>query len=173
MPDDTALFADLARLAGLSRPAGQCFGLIWRVASPPCADQLCAASGLSRSNVSTALKELRLHGLIATARAPGDRKDYFSAPADPFEVLRLILAARLRQDLAPLRDRAAAAAGGGGPDAAVADSRMAALAAALDRIVLAGEALGVMPAATLERLLEGSAAASAGAPRKKKKKRKG
>lgn len=171
MPDDTALFADLARLAGLSRPAGQCFGLIWRVASPPCADQLCAASGLSRSNVSTAMKELRLHGLIATVRAPGDRKDYFTAPADPFEVLRLILAARLRQDLAPLRDRAAAAAGGDGP--AVADGRMAALAAALDRIVMAGEALGVMPAASLERMLAEPAAAPDGPPRKKKKKRKG
>ena len=63
------LFADVAQVFGLSRPAGQCFSAIWRAAAPPCADDLVAGLGLSRSNVSTALKELRGWGMISIVRA--------------------------------------------------------------------------------------------------------
>lgn len=163
------IFADLARLCGLSRPAGQCFSVIWRAAQPPSAVDLCAATGLSRSNVSTALKELRDHGLVAPARTPGDRKDYFTAPAEPWEIFRLILAARTRHDLAPIRDRIVRdGEDGDGEDG---DGRLPVLAAALDQLVAAGEALGAMAPAALGRLI---GAAAAGAPaKKKKKKRKG
>ena len=65
------LFADAAQVFGLSRPAGQCFSAIWRAAAPPCADDLVAGLGLSRSNVSTALKELRGWGMISIVRTPG------------------------------------------------------------------------------------------------------
>lgn len=164
MSDAALIFADLARICGLTRPAGQCFAAIWRAAQPPCADDLCAAAGLSRSNVSTALRELRDHGLIAAARAPGDRKDYFTAPHDPWDLLRLILAARTRHDLAPIRDRLALAGEEG-------DGRLPVLAAALDQLVAAGEALGAMAPDALGRLISG---AEPGAPiKKKKKKRKG
>ncbi len=97
----SSLFTDLAQKMGLSRPAGQCFAAIWRAAQAPCADDLVADLGLSRSNISTALKELRQWGLIDAARSPGDRKDYFQAPADPWAIARRILAERRRRDLAP------------------------------------------------------------------------
>jgi len=161
--ETASIFADLARICGLTRPAGQCFATIWRAAQPPCADDLCAATGLSRSNVSTALKELRGHGLIAAARAPGNRKDFFTAPHDPWDLLRLILAARTRHDLAPIRDRIAAIADG--------DGRLPALAATLDQLVAAGEALGAMAPDALGRLTGGAGAGVA--LKKKKKKRKG
>ena len=106
LPD---LFADVAQLFGLSRPAGQCFAAIWRAASAPCADDLVATLGLSRSNVSTALKELRGWNLIGLARAPGDRKDYFTAPIDPWDIFGRLMAARQRQVVAPILDRIVAA----------------------------------------------------------------
>ena len=99
------VFADVAVENGLSRPAGQCFSAIWRAAQAPCADDLVTGLGLSRSNISTALKDLRAWGLISIARTPGDRKEYFTAPTDPWEVMRLILAARQRQVIGPLLDR--------------------------------------------------------------------
>ena len=102
------VFADFAGRFGLSRPAGQCFAAIWRAAAAPCADDLVARLGLSRSNVSTALKELRLWGLVTVLRAPGDRKEYFAAPGDPWQILGLLLAERARRDIAPARDRLAA-----------------------------------------------------------------
>ncbi len=107
MPALPVIFGDFAAMFGLSRPAGQCFAAIWRQASNPCADDLVESLGLSRSNVSTALKELRGWGLISIARVPGDRREFFVAPDDPWEVLRLIFAARQRRDFSVLADRLA------------------------------------------------------------------
>ena len=96
------LFADLAQKFGLSRPAGQCFAAIWRAAMTPSADDLTQICGLSRSGVSVALKELRAWGLIEVARSPGNRREFFTAPFDPWELARRIIAERQRRDLAPM-----------------------------------------------------------------------
>ncbi|WP_415182227.1 GbsR/MarR family transcriptional regulator [Phaeovulum sp.] len=120
-PELSNLFADLAQRMGLSRPAGQCFAAIWRAVSPPCADDLVTGLGLSRSNVSTALKELRQWGLIDLTRTPGDRKEYFQAPSDPWAIARQIMAERQRRELAPVLDRLYAI------EAANPDARVAAL----------------------------------------------
>jgi DNA-binding transcriptional regulator GbsR (MarR family) len=101
----SALFADMAQRLGMSRPAGQCFAAIWRAAQAPCADELVSDLGISRSNVSTALKELRQWGLVQIARTPGDRREYFVAPADPWALVRQIIAERHRRDLAAALDR--------------------------------------------------------------------
>ncbi|MEZ5868684.1 MAG: MarR family transcriptional regulator [Defluviimonas denitrificans] len=93
----------------MSRPAGLCFAAIWRAAQAPCADDLTGALGLSRSNVSTALKELRDWGLIARVRAPGDRKEYYTADPDAHAVLLAMLAAFQRRSLTPAVERLLAA----------------------------------------------------------------
>ena len=85
------LFADLAQKFGLSRPAGQCFAAIWRAAMTPSADDLTQICGLSRSGVSVALKELRAWGMIEVARSPGNRREFFTAPFDPWELARRII----------------------------------------------------------------------------------
>ena len=77
--------------------------------------------GLSRSNVSNALKELRGWNLIGIARTPGDRKEYFTAPPDPWDLVGRLIAARQRHVVAPLLDRVMTA------EAASADVRLAAL----------------------------------------------
>ena len=107
--DFPSAFADLAQLLGLSRPAGLCFAAIWRAAQAPCADDLTGALGLSRSNVSTALKELRDWGLIARVRAPGDRKEYYTADPDARAVILTMLAAFQRRSLTPAVERLLAA----------------------------------------------------------------
>ncbi|MGO4851356.1 GbsR/MarR family transcriptional regulator [Phaeovulum sp. W22_SRMD_FR3] len=100
-----ALFADMAPGLGLSRPAGACFATIWRAAQAPCADDLVRDLGISRSNVSIALKELRQWGMVQIARTPGDRREFFVAPADPWALVRQIIAERQRRDLASALDR--------------------------------------------------------------------
>lgn len=100
-----ALFADMAPGLGLSRPAGSCFAAIWRAAQAPCADDLVRDLGISRSNVSTALKELRQWGLVQIARTPGDRREFFVAPADPWALVRQIIAERQRREVASALDR--------------------------------------------------------------------
>lgn len=116
------IFAEIAPRFGLSRPAGQCLAAIWRAAQAPSADDLVAGLGLSRSNVSVALKELRAQGLVQVARSPGSRKDYFVADSDPWALLHCLLAERYRRDLAPLAERLDALAQEGS------DPRAAALA---------------------------------------------
>ena len=123
--DFPAAFAELAQLLGLSRPAGLCFAAIWRAAQAPCADDLTGSLGLSRSNVSIALKELRDWGLIARVRAPGDRKEYYTADPDAQAVLLTMLTAFQRRSLAPAVERLLAA------ESVANDARAAAMHAVL------------------------------------------
>jgi len=159
---EAALFGDLADVMGLSRPAGQCFALIWRAARSPCADDLVAGLGLARSNVSTALKELRAWNLISIARAPGDRKEYFTAPTDPWEVLRLMTLARHRLMLTPLLERLVSA------EAASGDVRLAALHSVMDEMARAAGVIGGLDGATFAQRI---ALMSATDQAKKKKKK--
>ena len=160
------LFADAAETFGLSRPAGQCFSAVWRAAQPPCADDLVTILGLSRSNVSTALKELRSWGLVGIMRAPGDRKEYFTAPADPWEVLRLIMAARQRLVIGPLLDRLVAA------EARIEDVRIAALHSVLARVERAASDLTGLEAQAFAKRIDALAEDSGGGDKPKKKKKK-
>lgn len=122
MPELAQIFTEIAPRFGLSRASGACLAAIWRAAQAPSADDLCATLGLSRSNVSVALKELRQAGLVQVARSPGARRDFFVAEADPWALLRGLIAERHRREIAPLLDRLSAL---GGPEA---DPRLSALA---------------------------------------------
>jgi len=101
----TQLFADLATAFGLSRAAGQCLAAIWRATDTPSAEDLATGLGLSRSNVSVALKELRQAGLVQVSRKPGLRRDFFVADPNPWALLRAGLAERHRREISPLVDR--------------------------------------------------------------------
>lgn len=103
----TQLFADLASAFGLSRAAGQCLAAIWRATEAPSAEDLATGLGLSRSNVSVALKELRQAGLVQVTRTPGLRRDFFTADPNPWALLRAGLVERHRREIAPLIDRMA------------------------------------------------------------------
>ncbi len=166
MPDEAtrALFAELGTSLGLSRPAAQCFAAIWRAAQAPCADDLVLRAGISRSNVSTALKELRGWGLISIARVPGDRREYFVAPTDPWALIRQVLAERQRRVLAPALDRLRdLQVAGAGPE--ITD-----LADALQALAEWQERLAQLDPTDLAALVSGTAAAEAGEHKKKKKK---
>lgn len=123
-PDLPRLFAEIAPRFGLSRPAGLCLGAIWRAAEAPSADDLVTSLGISRSNVSTALKELRGWGLIEVTRAFGTRRELFLAPSDPWALARQLIAERQRRDIAPVIDRLAALEAAG-EDPRAADLRAA------------------------------------------------
>lgn len=165
------LFADLAQKFGLSRPAGQCFAAIWRAAMTPSADDLTQICGLSRSGVSVALKELRAWGLIEVARSPGNRREFFTAPFDPWELARRIIAERQRRDLAPALDRLHSI------EALQPDGRASALIELFEAANAFTAALARNEASDLAALMsadlgddDGAADASSGKKKKKKKK---
>lgn len=163
IPDLVQILGEVAPRFGLSRPAGQCFAAIWRAAQAPSAEDLVMRLGLSRSNVSVALKELRAVGLTQTARSPGTRRDYFVADPDPWALVKLILAERTRRDLAPLAARLAASA--------ATDTRAASLHEMLGDLTLWLDRIGQMAPADLARMTLRTPGKTDSAGHKKKKKR--
>ncbi|KEP69581.1 ArsR family transcriptional regulator [Thioclava dalianensis] len=157
-------FGEIAPRFGISRPAGRCFGAIWRAAQAPSAEDLVAQLGLSRSNVSVALKELREAGLIQSARSPGSRKDYFIAPPDPWELARLVLSERARRVFGPARDQLAAL------ETRSADPRAAALCDVFDAVSGHLDALSKLSPDALAGQIDASRSAQKSGGKKKKKK---
>ncbi|WP_126978310.1 GbsR/MarR family transcriptional regulator [Frigidibacter oleivorans] len=155
------LFAETGENLGLTRPASLCFAAIWRAPNPPCADDLVQVAGISRSNVSTALKELRAWGLVAVTRVPGDRREFFVAPADPWMLVRQMLAERERRVLSPAVDRLRALRQVA-PDGALAE-----LSEALETMALWQARLARLEPAELQQLMQ-----SPPAPQDRKKKKK-
>jgi DNA-binding transcriptional regulator GbsR (MarR family) len=65
------------------------------------ADELCERLGMSRSNVSMGLKELESWRLVRLSHLPGDRREYFSAPEDVWQIFMTLADERLRREVEP------------------------------------------------------------------------
>ncbi|WP_176715592.1 GbsR/MarR family transcriptional regulator [Thioclava sp. SK-1] len=157
-PDFSIILSDLAPGFGISRPAALCFGAIWRAAQSPSAEELVTILGISRSNVSTALKELRHLGLVQSARTPGSRRDYFFADPDPWALLRQLIITRQQRDIAVLSARLTALA------QSEDDGRVQPLADVAQTANSWMAGLGALAPADLAKLMQ-----DAPRPRKKKK----
>lgn len=94
-------WGDMGPRWGLNRSAAQIHALLHLVPEAMSAEEICAHLGLARSNVSTGLKELQALGIVSTSRRLGDRKDYFTADQDVFDLARSIAEARFAREVAP------------------------------------------------------------------------
>lgn len=83
---------------GISRSTAMVHGLLYLSERPVNADDICAALGLARSNVSTSLKELEQFRLIERESNLGDRRTFYVAVADVWEMARRILEERRRRE---------------------------------------------------------------------------
>ena len=86
---------------GLNRTLGQMCGLLYVVPEPMNADEIAETLNISRSNVSMGLKELKAWRLVRPASVPGDRREYWTAPKDVWEVLRVLAEERRRREIDP------------------------------------------------------------------------
>src|SRR3546814_7020234 len=59
------------------------------------------SSALSRSNVSMGLKELQSCRLVKLVHQVGDRRDYFEAPQDVWEIFRILMEEKRRREIDP------------------------------------------------------------------------
>ncbi|SET82974.1 GbsR/MarR family transcriptional regulator [Thalassotalea agarivorans] len=94
-------FGEMGSKWGLNRTLGQMYALIVLTEAPLNADQISDALQISRSNVSMGLKELKSWNLIRLQHIPGDRKEYFSAPSDVWEIARTLVVERRKRELDP------------------------------------------------------------------------
>lgn len=86
---------------GINRTVGQIYALLYVSDRPLNADDIVRALGLSRSNVSMGLKELQSWRLVRSQHLPDDRREYFSAPENTWEIFRTLIEERRKREVDP------------------------------------------------------------------------
>src|SRR6266851_3138085 len=76
---------------GLNRTVAQIHALLFVSPKPLHAEEIAATLAIARSNVSTSIKELQNWGVIRIVHVMGDRRDYFEAMKDVWEMFRIVL----------------------------------------------------------------------------------
>jgi len=96
-----AHFGEMGSRWGINRTVGQIYALIYVSPEPLNADEIAEALEFSRSNVSMGLKELQSWRLVKLSHRAGDRREYFDAPGDAWEVFRTLAEERRRREIEP------------------------------------------------------------------------
>jgi DNA-binding transcriptional regulator GbsR (MarR family) len=96
-----AHFGEMGSRWGINRTVGQIYALIIVAPAPLNADDIAERLEFSRSNVSMGLKELQSWRLVNLRHFPGDRREYFDAPSDAWEIFRTLAEERRRREIEP------------------------------------------------------------------------
>src|SRR6478736_2688832 len=96
-----AHFGEMGSRWGINRTVGQIYALIFLSDKPVNADEIAELLEFSRSNVSMGLKELQAWRLVRLRHLPGDRREYFEAPQDVWEIFRVLVEERRRREIEP------------------------------------------------------------------------
>jgi DNA-binding transcriptional regulator GbsR (MarR family) len=106
---------------GINRTVAQIHALLFLSARPLNAEEIAAALGVARSNVSNSLRELQGWGIVRVTHILGDRRDHFESLKDVWEMFRIIVDERKKREadpvLAMLRETTAEAKKPGAADA--------------------------------------------------------
>ncbi|MEY2953022.1 MAG: hypothetical protein RLZZ401_1109, partial [Pseudomonadota bacterium] len=94
-------FGEMGSRWGINRTVGQIYALLYVAAKPLNADEVGEALNFSRSNVSMGLKELQAWRLVRLRHQAGDRREYFEAPSDVWEIFRVLAEERRRREVEP------------------------------------------------------------------------
>jgi DNA-binding transcriptional regulator GbsR (MarR family) len=86
---------------GINRTMAQVHALLFIAPSALDAEEISSLLDVSRSNVSTSLRELITWGVVRRVHIIGDRRDRFEALKDVMETFRVIMAERKRREMDP------------------------------------------------------------------------
>ncbi|MFM8361479.1 MAG: GbsR/MarR family transcriptional regulator, partial [Haliscomenobacter sp.] len=92
----------LATSWGINRTMAQIHALLLASSNPLTADDIMESLQMSRGNVNLNLRALMDWGLVMKELRPGDRKDYFVAEKDIWEVVKRIIIERKKRELEPM-----------------------------------------------------------------------
>jgi DNA-binding transcriptional regulator GbsR (MarR family) len=105
LPDAVEKFilnwGDMGSQWGVNRTVAQIHALLFVSERPLTADEIAAALGVARSNVSNSIRELLGWELIRRVPIRGDRRDHFEAESDIWELVRRIAAGRKAREIDP------------------------------------------------------------------------
>jgi len=94
-------WGEMGTVWGVNRSIGQIHALLYLADKPMTAEDLAETLGLARSNVSNSLKELLQWNLIRRVSVLGDRRDFFEAEVDLWEMVARIAEGRKSRELDP------------------------------------------------------------------------
>lgn len=94
-------FGEMGSRWGINRTVGQMYALIVLNKEPLCADDIAEALGFSRSNVSMGIKELLSWELIKLQHLPGERREFYSAPSDVWDIAKTLMEQRRKREIDP------------------------------------------------------------------------
>lgn len=94
-------FGEMGSRWGINRTVGQMYALLVLSKDPLCADDITETLGFSRSNVSMGIKELLSWELIKLQHLPGDRREFYSAPGDVWDIAKTLIEQRRKREIDP------------------------------------------------------------------------
>ncbi|GFE57114.1 GbsR/MarR family transcriptional regulator [Geobacter sp. AOG1] len=87
---------------GVNNSVARVHGLLIITDRPWCIDEIVERLQISKSNVSTSLKELRSWNVIRKVFLPGDRREFYACEPDAWEMLFNIMRQRKQRELDPI-----------------------------------------------------------------------
>lgn len=149
-------FGEMGSRWGINRTVGQIYALLFVSAKPINADEIAETLNFSRSNVSMGLKELQSWNLVRLIHLPNDRREYFQAPQDVWQIFRTLATERRKREIDPtlsmLRD--ALMETPSGEDERVAQERMRQMHAFIELMTDWLDEVQKMDSATLASLMK-------------------
>jgi len=94
-------WGEMATRWGVSRSVAQIHALLFLAPAPLTAEEIAETLNVARSNVSVSIKELQAWDLVNVTHQLGDRRDYFQARKDIWEVLTMIMDGRKKREIDP------------------------------------------------------------------------
>ena len=95
-------WGEMAASWGISRTMAEIHALMFVSTKPLCTDDVMEQLQISRGNASMNLRELTRWGLIERMHVRGDRKEYFKAESDVWQMFETISRERRRRELEPI-----------------------------------------------------------------------
>ena len=95
-------WGELSGYWGINRTMAELHALLYISADALCTDDIMAALQISRGNTSMNLRQLLDWGLITRVHKKGDRKEYFVAETDVWEMFQTIVRERRRREVEPI-----------------------------------------------------------------------
>ena len=94
-------WGEMGETWGVNRSVAQIHALLYVSANALTAEDIAERLSIARSNVSTSLRELVSWTLVRRVQVLGDRRDYYEAEADMFEMVRRIALGRKAREIDP------------------------------------------------------------------------
>jgi DNA-binding transcriptional regulator GbsR (MarR family) len=94
-------WGDMGGQWGVNRSVSQIHAVLYVAEHPMTAEDIAVLLSMARSNVSNSLKELMAWDLVRRVPVKGDRRDYFEAETDIWQIFLRIAVGRKKREIDP------------------------------------------------------------------------